>query len=42
MVNRGVWEAIEWAGPAVSIPATAEDVDGYLGVLTDLVEELKA
>lgn len=42
MANRGVWEAIEWAGPAVSVAAVAEDVDTYLGVLADLVEELTA
>jgi glutamate-1-semialdehyde 2,1-aminomutase len=42
MVNRGVWEAMEWAGPAVSVPAAGEDVDRYLGVLADLIEELTA
>ena len=42
MVNRGVWEAMEWAGPAVSTPASGEDIDRYLGVLADLIEELTA
>ena len=42
MVNRGVWEAMEWAGPAVSVPAAGEDIDRYLGVLADLIEELTA
>ncbi len=42
MANRGVWEAIEGAGPAASIPATAADVGHYLGVLDDLVAELVA
>jgi glutamate-1-semialdehyde 2,1-aminomutase len=42
MVNRGVWEAMEWAGPAVSVPASGEDIDRYLGVLADLIEELTA
>jgi glutamate-1-semialdehyde aminotransferase len=42
MVNRGVWEAMEWAGPAVSVAAAAEDVDTYLGVLAALAEELTA
>jgi glutamate-1-semialdehyde aminotransferase len=42
MVNRGVWEAMEWAGPAVSVAATDEDVDRYLGVLGDLVSVLSA
>lgn len=40
MANRGVWEAMEWAGPAVSVPATDADVDTYLDVLGDLVAEL--
>jgi len=42
MANRGVWEAIEWAGPAVSVAAVAEDIDTYLGALADLAEELTA
>jgi glutamate-1-semialdehyde 2,1-aminomutase len=42
MANRGVWEAMEWAGPAVSVAAVAEDMDTYLGVLSHLVEELTA
>lgn len=40
MANRGVWEAMEWAGPAVSVPATDADVDRYLAVLDDLVDAL--
>jgi glutamate-1-semialdehyde aminotransferase len=40
MANRGVWEAMEWAGPAVSVPATDADVEHYLGVLGELVAEL--
>jgi glutamate-1-semialdehyde aminotransferase len=42
MVNRGVWEAMEWAGPAFSVAATDEDLQTYLGVLTDFVDELTA
>ncbi len=42
MANRGVWEAMEFAGPAISVPASDEDVDRYLGVLGDLVTELTA
>jgi glutamate-1-semialdehyde aminotransferase len=42
MANRGVWEAMEWAGPAVSVAATDADVDHYLGVLGELAEELTA
>jgi glutamate-1-semialdehyde 2,1-aminomutase len=33
MANRGVWEAIASAGPAVSFAHDAEDVDDYLGAL---------
>jgi glutamate-1-semialdehyde 2,1-aminomutase len=40
MVNRGVWEAMEWAGPAFSVAATEPDLDLYLGVLDELVDEL--
>jgi glutamate-1-semialdehyde 2,1-aminomutase len=42
MANRGVWEAMEWAGPAVSVAATDADVDHYLSVLGELVTELVA
>jgi glutamate-1-semialdehyde aminotransferase len=38
--NRGVWEAIRWAGPAVSVAASDEDVDFYLGLFETLVGEL--
>jgi glutamate-1-semialdehyde aminotransferase len=40
MVNRGVWEAMEWAGPAISVAATDEDVDRYLATLRQLAMEL--
>lgn len=40
MVNRGVWEAMEWAGPAFSVAATEPDLDLYLGVLDELLAEL--
>jgi glutamate-1-semialdehyde 2,1-aminomutase len=42
MVNRGVWEAMEWAGPAFSVAADERDLETYLGVLGELVEELTA
>jgi glutamate-1-semialdehyde 2,1-aminomutase len=42
MANRGVWEAMEWAGPAVSVPATEADLEHYLEVLGGLVRELTA
>ena len=40
MVNRGVWEAMEWAGPAISVAATDVDVDHYVEMLGALVDEL--
>ncbi len=40
LANRGVWEAISSAGPAVSAAATSADVDGYLAALGELVAEL--
>ena len=42
LANRGVWDAIVGAGPTCSVPATAEDVDRYLGALGELVSELTA
>jgi glutamate-1-semialdehyde aminotransferase len=42
MANRGVWEAMEWAGPAVSVAATDGDIAGYLEILDELVGELAA
>jgi glutamate-1-semialdehyde aminotransferase len=40
MVNRGVWEAMEWAGPAISVAATDADVDDYVATLGELAAEL--
>ena len=40
LANRGVWEAIVGAGPVVSVPATAEDVDAYLSAWDELLIEL--
>jgi glutamate-1-semialdehyde 2,1-aminomutase len=42
MANRGVWEAMEWAGPAVSVAATDGDIARYLEILDELVGELAA
>ncbi len=42
LANRGVWEAIPGAGPTVSVPAGAEDVDGYLAVVNELLDEVLA
>jgi glutamate-1-semialdehyde 2,1-aminomutase len=40
--NRGVWEAIAGAGPAVAIPAEESDVDRYVEVYAGLIEVLTA
>jgi glutamate-1-semialdehyde 2,1-aminomutase len=40
LANRGVWEAIVGAGPTCSVVATADDVDVYLDVMNDLLDEL--
>jgi hypothetical protein len=42
MANRGVWEAMEWAGPAMSVPATDADAERYLEILADMVGALTA
>ncbi|MFA4966106.1 MAG: transaminase [Thermoleophilia bacterium] len=42
LANRGVWEAIETAGPAMSVAATADDVELYLAAFAELVGELAA
>lgn len=42
LANRGIWEAISTAGPAVSFAAEATDVDRYLEVFDDLVGALTA
>jgi glutamate-1-semialdehyde aminotransferase len=40
MVNRGIWEAMEWAGPAFSVAATETDLERYLDRLRGLLDEL--
>jgi glutamate-1-semialdehyde 2,1-aminomutase len=40
--NRGVWEAIAGAGPAISIPAEEADVDRYVEAYGALLEALTA
>jgi glutamate-1-semialdehyde 2,1-aminomutase len=42
MANRGVWEAIDSAGPACGTRTTAEAVDRYLEVLGEFLAELGA
>jgi glutamate-1-semialdehyde 2,1-aminomutase len=41
MVNRGVWD-FGWWGPAISAQTAAGDVDMYLGVFAEFIEELLA
>jgi glutamate-1-semialdehyde 2,1-aminomutase len=40
MANRGIWEAISSAGPACGIQTSCGDVDKYLDVLDQFVQEL--
>ena len=40
MANRGVWEAIDSAGPACGIQHTPADVDRYLEVLDEFLGEV--
>ena len=40
LANRGIWEAISTAGPAVSLAATDADVDFYVTVFDELVAAL--
>ncbi len=42
LANRGVWEAIETAGPAVSVAAGEDDVALYLDAFTRFVAEVTA
>lgn len=40
MANRGVWDGGWWAGPAVSMAHTAEDVDRYVDVFAEFLGEI--
>lgn len=40
MANRGIWEAIDSAGPAVGIQTTADHVDRYLSVLDEFFSQV--
>ena len=42
MANRGVWEAIDSAGPACGIQTTESQVDRYLEVLADFLGEAQS
>ena len=41
LANRGIWEAINSAGPAAGIQTRAEYVDRYLEVIDDFLRELR-
>jgi glutamate-1-semialdehyde aminotransferase len=40
LANRGVWEALVGAGPTCSVVATADDVDLYVDVMSELLDAL--
>jgi glutamate-1-semialdehyde 2,1-aminomutase len=40
LANRGVWEAISTAGPAMSVDATQADVETYLAAFREFVGEV--
>jgi glutamate-1-semialdehyde 2,1-aminomutase len=42
LANRGVWEAIPGAGPTVAVPGQQEDVDQYVAVVNELLDEVRA
>jgi glutamate-1-semialdehyde 2,1-aminomutase len=42
MANRGIWDAIAAAGPAVSYAVGPEDVDAYIAVAGEFLDELTA
>ena len=42
LANRGIWEAISTAGPAMSPAATDDDVAAYLAAFAELVLEVTA
>lgn len=40
MANRGIWDGGWWAGPAVSVAHTANDVDQYVSVFDEFLHEV--
>jgi glutamate-1-semialdehyde aminotransferase len=42
MANRGAWDFGWWGGPAISAQTTSDDVDAYLGVFAEFIEQLFA
>jgi glutamate-1-semialdehyde 2,1-aminomutase len=42
MLNRGIWDAVASAGPSISYAITEADVDRYIKVAGEFVDELTA
>nr|NIM61890.1 hypothetical protein [Acidobacteriota bacterium] len=42
LANRGIWEAIVTAGPAVSFAAEREDIEKYLATFEELTQAIVA
>ncbi len=42
LANRGIWEAISTAGPAMSVAATGDDVTAYLDAFSAFVDDVTA
>jgi hypothetical protein len=41
LANRGVWEALPDAGPAVSVPSTSAEVARYVEAYSELLTQLR-
>ena len=41
MANRGVWESGWWLGPTVSVAHDAADINCYMGVFRDFLNEVR-
>ncbi len=41
LANRGIWEAISTAGPALSVAATEADVDDYMAAFEEFAGEVE-
>jgi glutamate-1-semialdehyde 2,1-aminomutase len=42
MLNRGIWDAVASAGPSISYANTESDVDLYIKVAGEFLDELTA
>ena len=40
MANRGYWDCIVSAGPQASFAHTPEEIDGYVAVMSEFMDEL--